>query len=85
MPWWGESRLIDAYRPDEACTLDVMDTCDAMYGAMSDEGNACREGARDRYLFERPRVMTGDSMAYMRGYSLTGRACAPNPYSAWWW
>ena len=86
---WGEQRLIDAYRPQESCTLDVMDVCDTWFGSSTKKANACREGARDRYLLEqaRPwlRSADGQLVPYMDGYNLTGQACAPDPHSGWWY
>ena len=86
---YAERRLIDAFRPDEACTIDTMELCDDRYGVSSAASRACHQGARDRYLLEAPRFggRAGSSGAYLDGYTVADQACAPRlwapPLAPW--
>lgn len=84
-------------RPDEACTIDVMEMCDRNYGRGTRDSQSCHEGSRDRYLLSHLSHRHPDSNreAYMQGYWTSDKFCTPHPWqsqnyaSAWrllsWW
>lgn len=81
------------YARNEVCTLDVIDGCSIRFPNNPKAQGACKEGARDSYLFSdmgRSRAIdSGQMEAYAVGHHSTSVLCGgPHsryaPFVGWW-